>query len=270
MRAAGIPGPPSAAAPGGANLIRSTAIRHPAVRRPCPPRSGWKARAGCASTTASVSPTRIETGIADALPFGEPLARPGCSGGPTGCVPCVIAGSGEQCVEPAHPRLRPATPARTALPPRSAGNRLAQPGNRARHCLQPASVAAMTAWTLYQRPAIDLARRLWLKALRQLARRQRLVPWETLTACAAGGEQRPSSRETFQNVVDAYLQARYGKRQQQPECHRCEAIADCDNEPDPQEHPDRPATGCCTTLARPPHRLPALPTIRRNRLCPRP
>ena len=74
-------------------------------------------------------------------------------------------------------------------------------------------VAAMTAWTLYQRPAIDPARRLWLTALRQLARRQvDCAPWETPMAVAQRvREQRPELAETFQNVVDAYLQARYGK-----------------------------------------------------------
>ena len=74
-------------------------------------------------------------------------------------------------------------------------------------------VAAMTAWTLYQRPAIDPARRLWLTALRQLARRQvDCAPWETPTALAQRvRKQRPELAETFQNVVDAYLEARYGK-----------------------------------------------------------
>lgn len=162
--------------------------------------------------TASVSPTRIETGIADALPFGEPL-------------PALVQWRADwlrtlryrwEAVNNAwNQHILGYDPQRQ----RELLSRLGLPETDWRSLATVLGitcsllVAAMTAWTLYQRPAIDPARRLWLTALRQLARRQvDCAPWETPMAVAQRvREQRPELAETFQNVVDAYLQARYGK-----------------------------------------------------------
>ncbi|WP_374377630.1 transglutaminase TgpA family protein [Pseudomonas fluvialis] len=162
--------------------------------------------------TASVSPTRIETGIADALPFGEPL-------------PALVQWRADwlrtlryrwEAVNNAwNQHILGYDPQRQ----RELLSRLGLPDTEWRSLATVLGiacsllVAAMTAWTLYQRPAIDPARRLWLTALSQLARRQvDCAPWETPMAVAQRvREQRPELAETFQNVVDAYLQARYGK-----------------------------------------------------------
>ena len=71
---------------------------------------------------------------------------------------------------------------------------------------------AITAWALYRRPQLDPAARLWQKALRRLARRQvNCAPWETPLALARRLEdERPALAPAFREVVDAYLQARYG------------------------------------------------------------
>ena len=162
--------------------------------------------------TASVSPTRIETGIAEALPFGEPL-------------PALVQWRADwlrklryrweavnnawnQHILGYDPQRQRELLSRLGLPDtdwRSLATLLG--------IICSLLVAAMTAWTLYQRPRSDPALRLWQKALRQLARRQvDCAPWETPMALAQRvREQRPELAEIFQNVVDAYLLARYGK-----------------------------------------------------------
>jgi len=162
--------------------------------------------------TASVSPTRIETGIADALPFGEPL--PALVQWRADWLRTLryrweaVNNAWNQHILGYDPQRQRELLSRLGLPDTD-WRSLATVLGIACSLL----VAAMTAWTLYQRPAIDPARRLWLTALRQLARRQvDCAPWETPMAVAQRvREQRPELAETFQNVVDAYLQARYGK-----------------------------------------------------------
>ena len=162
--------------------------------------------------TASVSPARIETGIADALPFGEPL--PALVQWRADWLRTLryrweaVNNAWNQHILGYDPQRQRELLSRLGLPDTD-WRSLATVLGIACSLL----VAAMTAWTLYQRPAIDPARRLWLKALRQLARRQvDCAPWETPMAVAQRvREQRPELAETFQNVVDAYLQARYGK-----------------------------------------------------------
>ena len=162
--------------------------------------------------TASVSPTRIETGIADALPFGEPL--PALVQWRADWLRTLryrweaVNNAWNQHILGYDPQRQRELLSRLGLPDTD-WRSLATVLGIACSLL----VAAMTAWTLYQRPAIDPARRLWLTALRQLARRQvDCAPWETpMTVAQRVREQRPELAETFQNVVDAYLQARYGK-----------------------------------------------------------
>lgn len=73
------------------------------------------------------------------------------------------------------------------------------------------ALAALTAWTMYNRPKRDPAMRLWHKALRHLARRQvNWAPWETPLAIARRVHlEQPALGEAFDRVVEAYLQTRY-------------------------------------------------------------
>ena len=166
--------------------------------------------------TAAVSPARIEIGIVDALPFGEPL-------------PALIQWRAEwvtglryrwealnnawnQSVLGYDLQRQRELLARLGLPDadwRSLATLLAG------FC--SLLVAGLLAWTLYQRPRLDPAQLLWQKALRQLARRQvDCAPWETPLALAQRvREQRPELAETFQRVVDAYLESRYGRSDHQ-------------------------------------------------------
>jgi len=162
--------------------------------------------------TAAVSPTRVETGIADELPFGEPL-------------PALVQWRAEwlrnlryrwEAVNNAwNQHILGYDPQRQ----RELLTRLGMPETDWRSLATMLGivcsvlVAAMTAWTLLQRPRLDPALRLWQKALRQLARRQvDCAAWETPMALAQRvREQRPELAEAFQNVVDAYLLARYGQ-----------------------------------------------------------
>lgn len=73
-------------------------------------------------------------------------------------------------------------------------------------------LAVVTAWTLHQKPHQDPALRLWHKALRHLQRRQvNWAPWETPLVLARRVRiERPEMAAAFDGVVEAYLQARYG------------------------------------------------------------
>jgi hypothetical protein len=160
--------------------------------------------------TAAVSPTRIETGIADACPSANP-ARPDPVAQPTGCVPCVTAGKRS---------TMPGTSTSSATTRNASAN--CWPASACRNAdwrslatvlgiAAACSLPAMMAWALYQRPAIDPAFRLWHKALRHLARRQvDCAPWETPLAGPPRASNNARSSPPFQRVVDAYLQARYG------------------------------------------------------------
>ena len=117
--------------------------------------------------TASVSPTRIETGIADALPFGEPL--PALVQWRADWLRTLryrweaVNNAWNQHILGYDPQRQRELLSRLGLP-ETDWRSLATVLGIACSLL----VAAMTAWTLYQRPAIDPARRLWLTALRQL------------------------------------------------------------------------------------------------------
>lgn len=161
--------------------------------------------------TAAVSPARIETGIADALPFGEPL-------------PALVQWRADwlrglryrwEAINNAwnqhflgyDPQRQRQLLSRLGLPDadwRSLASALGLT------CALLA--AALTAWSLHRRPKTDPAWRLWQKALRRLAKREvDCAPWETPLALAARVRtQCPELAETFQAVVDAYLKARYG------------------------------------------------------------
>jgi len=161
--------------------------------------------------TAAVSPSRIETGIADALPFEDAL-------------PVLIQWRSEwvttlryrweainnawnQHILGYDPQRQRDLLARLGLPEadwRSLATLLATSCGLL--------VATLMAWALYQRPRRDPVLRLWHKALRHLARRQvDCAPWETpLDLARRVEQQRPELAASFQRVVDAYLLARYG------------------------------------------------------------
>lgn len=162
--------------------------------------------------TAAVSPARIETGILDALSEGEPL-------------PALIQVRSEwlrtlrhrweavnnawnQQVLGYDPQRQRELLSRLGLP-ESDWRSLASVLGIACSLL----LAIVTAWTLYQKPRHDPATRLWHKALRQLARRQvNCAPWETPLALAQRVQrERPELAALFNQIVEAYLQARYGK-----------------------------------------------------------
>jgi transglutaminase-like putative cysteine protease len=162
--------------------------------------------------TAAVSPTRIETGIADALPFGEPL--PALVQWRAEWVRTLryrweaINNAWNQNILGYDPQRQRELLARLGLPDTD-WRSLATALGIACSLL----VAALMGWTLTQRPPRDPVIRLWHEALRQLARRQvDCAPWETpLDLARRVREQCPELAEPFQRVVDAYLQARYGK-----------------------------------------------------------
>ncbi len=162
--------------------------------------------------TAAVSPSRIETGILDALPEGEPL-------------PALIQIRSEwlrtlrhrwEAVNNAwNQQVLGYDPQRQ----RELLSHLGLPDADWRSLATVLGIvcslllAGITAWTLYQKPRHDPATRLWHKALRQLARRQvNYAPWETPLALAQRVQrERPELAEPFNHVVEAYLLARYGK-----------------------------------------------------------
>ncbi|WP_310494190.1 DUF3488 and transglutaminase-like domain-containing protein [Dechloromonas sp.] len=161
--------------------------------------------------TAAVSPSRIETGIADALAFGEPL-------------PMLIQlradwirtlryrweainNAWNQSVLGYDPQRQRELLARLGLSDTDWRSLAIALGSTC-----GLLVAGLMAWALYKRPERDPVVRLWHKALRQLARRKvDCPPWETpLELARRVREQHPELAEPFQRVVDAYLVARYG------------------------------------------------------------
>jgi hypothetical protein len=78
--------------------------------------------------------------------------------------------------------------------------------------LSIALLLTITAWTLYHRPQLDPAQRLWHIALRRIARRQvNYAPWETPSALQRRIEiEKPELATAFAAVVNAYLATRYG------------------------------------------------------------
>ena len=161
--------------------------------------------------TAAVSPSRVESGIAAAMPAGEPL-------------PTLIQlrsnwlrtlqfrweainNSWNQYVLGYNPIRQRELLNRLGLPDTDWRNLAAALG-----IICGALLLAITAWVLYQRPRLDPAARLWQKALRRLARRQvNYTPWETpLTLARRLDLERPALAPAVREVVEAYLQARYG------------------------------------------------------------
>ena len=77
-----------------------------------------------------------------------------------------------------------------------------------------ALLLAVAFWTFYRRPRQDPALRLWHKVLRHLAKRQvNCAPWEAPLAVARRVRaERPELADALDDVVAAYLAARYGSR----------------------------------------------------------
>jgi len=161
--------------------------------------------------TAAVSPSRIETGIADALGFGEPL--PALVQWRADWVRTLryrweaINNAWNQNILGYDPRRQRELLARLGLPDTDWQALVIALGSTC-----GLLVAGLMGWALYKRPESDPVVRLWHKALRHLARRKvDCSPWETpLDLARRVREQRPELAEPFQRVVDAYLVARYG------------------------------------------------------------
>lgn len=161
--------------------------------------------------TASVSPTRVEAGIVDALAFEETL-------------PALVQLRSDWLRKLRHrweainnawnQHILGYDPQRQ----RELLSRLGIPDVDWRSLAMLLGITcgtlltAMLVWSVHRRPRIDPALRLWQKALRQLTRRQvHCAPWETPLALAARVRtQHPELGDSFQNVVDAYLNVRYG------------------------------------------------------------
>lgn len=161
--------------------------------------------------TAAVSPARIETGIADALPVGEPLPaliqiRTNWLRGLRHRWEAINNAWNQQVIGYDLQRQRELL-ASLGLPhadwQQLAGLLALGIG---------ALLAVLTAWGLYHKTRTDPALRLWHKALRHLARRKvNCAPWETPLDLARRVEQeQPDFGKAFQRVVAAYLAARYG------------------------------------------------------------
>lgn len=160
--------------------------------------------------TAAVAPNRIDRGIAEALPPGDPL-------------PALIQvradwlrgmrhrwealnNAWNQHILGYDPQRQRELLSRLGLP---------DPDWRDLALLLGAACALLLAGTsaliLIQRSRLDPIQRLWRKALRQLARRQvHCAPWETPLMLAARVEaEHPEIAPAVRNIVEAYLLARY-------------------------------------------------------------
>lgn len=161
--------------------------------------------------TAAVSPSRVESGIAAAMPAGEPL-------------PALIQLRSDW-LRTLHFRWEAINNAWNQYvlgynPQRQREllTRLGLPDADWRKLAAALTIAcgglllAVTAWALYQRPRRDPAARLWQKALRRLARSQvNSPPWETPLALARRLEdEHPALAPAVRELAEAYLQARYG------------------------------------------------------------
>jgi len=162
--------------------------------------------------TAAVSPNRIEAGIADALPAGEPL--PALIQMRSAWLRTLrfrweaINNAWNQQVIGYDPQRQRELLSRLGLPNTDWQTLASLLGIGSGLLL-----ATLTAWTLYRRPQHDPATRLWHKALRHMARRRvNCAPWETPLDFARRVQlEQPLMAEAFTRVVEAYLQARYGK-----------------------------------------------------------
>lgn len=162
--------------------------------------------------TAVVAPARVELGIADALPFGETL--PGLFQSRAEWIRGLryrweaVNNAWNQQVLGYDPQRQSQLLARLGLPE---GDWRGLVGALGIVC--GILLAGLASWALYRRPSRDPVVRLWQKALRHLARRQvHWAPWETPLALADRVKvERPELAAAFERVVEAYLQARYGK-----------------------------------------------------------
>lgn len=161
--------------------------------------------------TAAVSPSRVETGIADALPAGEALPallqiRSTWLRSLRHRWEAINNAWNQQVIGYDLQRQRELL-ANLGLPnadwQQLAGLLTLGIG---------ALLAALTAWSLYHKVRPDPALRLWHKALRHLARRKvNCAPWETpLDLARRVKQEQPAFGEAFQRVVTAYLATRYG------------------------------------------------------------
>ena len=160
--------------------------------------------------TAAVSPSRVEGGIVAAMPAGEP-------------VPALIRLRSDwmrtllfrweavnnvwnQYVLGYNPQRQRELLARLGMPDGDWRNLAATLA-----IICAGLLLAITAWSLYQRPRLDPAARLWQKALRRLAGSQvNCAPWESPLALLERVENdHPTLAPALREVVGAYLQARY-------------------------------------------------------------
>ncbi|MDR2188327.1 MAG: DUF3488 and transglutaminase-like domain-containing protein [Azonexus sp.] len=162
--------------------------------------------------TAAVSPTRIETGIATALPEGEPLP--------------VLLRAQTDWLRPLRYRWEALNNAwnqqvlgfdrerqrdlmaRFGLPDADWRNLAAALG------VATAILFAISLiWAMRQQRRLDPAARLWQRALRRLTRKRiHCASWETPLALAARvAEERPELAAPVSRVVASYLLARYGR-----------------------------------------------------------
>jgi len=161
--------------------------------------------------TAAVSPARVESGLAASVPAGESL-------------PALIRTNAQwlrglryrweavnnawnQWVLGYNPQRQRELLTRLGLPDPDWRN------------LAPVLLAAcggvllaVTAWTLYRRPRLDPAQRLWQQALNRLQRRKvACEPWETPLALASRlRTERPELAPALEVAAAAYCRARYG------------------------------------------------------------
>ncbi|MBL8430711.1 MAG: DUF3488 domain-containing transglutaminase family protein [Dechloromonas sp.] len=165
--------------------------------------------------TAAVSPSRIETGIANALAFGEPL--PLLLQVRSEWVRALryrweaINNAWNQGVLGYNPQRQREFLSRLGLSETDWRSLAIALGSTC-----GLLVAGLMGWALYKHPERDPVVRLWHKALRHLARRKvDYLPWETpLDLARRVRKQHPELAEPFQRVVDAYLVARYGNTDQ--------------------------------------------------------
>jgi protein-glutamine gamma-glutamyltransferase len=162
--------------------------------------------------TAAVSPLRVESGIAGALPDGEPL--PALLQVRTDWLRTLrhrweaINNAWNQQVLGFDRERQRRMMESLGIPDadwRSLATALAG--------ISGLLLVAVMAWALYHRPRRDPAAQLWHAALRHLARRQvDCAPWETpLALLARLRSEQPSLAEPVAHVVEAYLEARYGQ-----------------------------------------------------------
>ena len=161
--------------------------------------------------TAAVSPSRIESGIASAMPTGEPL--PALITMRSDWLRSVrhrweaINNAWNQEVLGYNPERQRQLLSHLGLSDNNWQSLIVTLAGLGISCL-----LIITAWTLYHRPRLDPAQRLWHVALRRIARRQvNYAPWETPLALLRRIEiEKPELATPFAAVVNAYLATRYG------------------------------------------------------------